>query len=253
MVLSILILTNTGFSKLWHICKNKSNSHKSKHQRMYKRKQGIQNITQKIETMRCSLLSCTLIFGWMFRIAKSQNLGQMPPIADPNNVFVLPSEEVKHEATWLQWPHNYGWDSRHIRRYEDIWVEMTRALHTGEKVRIIAYNRRQKRRIRGVLKANGLDMNQIQFYTYPTDDVWIRDNGPIFVQDQQGNVIVEDWQFNGWVSESINQSSDLTRLRLYAHNDPNNWFLLSFEIHRFREARRIGGTMITSLKMSLGN
>ncbi|CAJ1926336.1 unnamed protein product [Cylindrotheca closterium] len=145
-----------------------------------------------------SLLPCALITGWMFRIAKSQNLGEMTRISDPNNVFVLPSEDVKHEATWLQWPHNYGWDPRHIQRYEDIWVEMTRALHTGEKVRIIVYNWRQKRRVRNVLENNGLDMSQIQFYTYPTDDVWIRDNGPIFVQDQQGNMIVENWKFNGW-------------------------------------------------------
>jgi hypothetical protein len=163
---------------------------------------GNQKIVPKIDTMKC-YLPCTLIAGWMFRIAKSQNLGEMPPIPDPSNVFVLPSEDdVKHEATWLQWPHNYGWDPRHIQRYEDIWMEMTRALHTGEKVRIIVYNRRQMRRVRNVLKNAGkIDMSQIQFYTYPTDDVWIRDNGPIFVQDQQGNMIVEDWQFNGWVSQ----------------------------------------------------
>jgi agmatine deiminase len=43
-------------------------------------------------------------------------------------------------------------------------------------------------------------MSQIEFFVYPTDDVWTRDNGPVFVFDKDGNLIVEDWIFNGWVS-----------------------------------------------------
>lgn len=32
----------------------------------------------------------------------------------------------------------------------------------------------------------------------PTDDVWVRDNGPIFVSDEAGNLTITDWKFNGW-------------------------------------------------------
>lgn len=28
--------------------------------------------------------------------------------------------------------------------------------------------------------------------------MWVRDNGPIFVRDQDGNLVIEDWGFNGW-------------------------------------------------------
>jgi agmatine deiminase len=116
--------------------------------------------------------------------------------------LVMPSEEEPHEGTWLQWPHNYGWDRRHIERYEPIWVEMTKALHHGERVHIIVYNRRQLRRVKALLRDNGLDMTQIDFWDYPTDDVWIRDNGPIFVYDGKGNLVVENWIFNGWGGKS---------------------------------------------------
>jgi agmatine deiminase len=148
-----------------------------------------------------SILMCA-IMSWLFSEAQCLD-NKLPKIDDPDNVFFLPAEDGVHEATWLQWPHNYGWDSRHIQRYEDIWVQMARALHTGEKVRIIVYNRTQKRRVRRVLKKNDLDMSQIELYTYPTDDVWIRDNGPIFVFNKQDEMIVEDWKFNGWVSFPI--------------------------------------------------
>jgi agmatine deiminase len=75
---------------------------------------------------------------------------------------------------------------------------MTDALHTGERVHIIVYNQRQTRRVRKLLRNRGLDMSQIDFWDYPTDDVWIRDNGPIFAYDEDDNLVVEDWKFNGW-------------------------------------------------------
>ena len=97
-----------------------------------------------------------------------------------------------------QWPHDYGWDPRHVDRYEESWVQLTEALHSGEVVNIIAYNRREKKRVRSLLQDRGLDMSQINLYRYPTDDVWIRDNGPMFVFNDSGDLVVEDWGFNGW-------------------------------------------------------
>eukprot|EP00977_Amphora_coffeiformis_P012703 scaffold3210_cov172-Amphora_coffeaeformis.AAC.2 len=132
--------------------------------------------------------------------------------AAPN--FTMPSEEERHEGTWLQWPHTYGWD-RHrnvLQRYEKIWIDMTRALHTGERVHIIVYNQRQLRRVRRILLKEQdtttggggrmiIDISQIDFWVYPTDDVWVRDNGPLFVYDHRRNddkLVVQDWMFNGW-------------------------------------------------------
>lgn len=113
--------------------------------------------------------------------------------------FYVPSEEEPHEGTWLQWPHNFGWDNRHVQRYEAIWIDMTRALHKGERVHIIVYNGRQLRRVRKLLNNQpGLDVRQIDFWDYPTDDVWVRDNGPIFVYDENDQLVVENWVFNGW-------------------------------------------------------
>ena len=77
---------------------------------------------------------------------------------------------------------------------------MTEALHKGELVNIIAYNGREKRRIKNLLASRGIDMSRVNLYRYPTDDVWIRDNGPMFVFNENGDLVVEDWKFNGWVS-----------------------------------------------------
>ena len=56
---------------------------------------------------------------------------------------------------------------------------MTKALQTNEKVHIIAYDESEKERIIGVLQKAGLSLKNIDFKIYPTDDVWVRDNGAL--------------------------------------------------------------------------
>ncbi|KAL3937715.1 MAG: hypothetical protein SGARI_002010, partial [Bacillariaceae sp.] len=141
----------------------------------------------------------------MFR--KFQNATTAPPaIPDPERRnFFMPGEEEPHEGTWLQWPHNRttsrgrGKDKDLIKRYEPAWVQMTKALHTGEKVHLIVYDEVYRERIRQLLEGEGCDMSQIDFYVHKTDDVWCRDNGPVFVRDSDTDALhITDWGFNGW-------------------------------------------------------
>ncbi|MGB0524049.1 MAG: agmatine deiminase family protein [Flammeovirgaceae bacterium] len=110
----------------------------------------------------------------------------------------MPSEEAEHEGTWLQWPHKYTYGQQHPNRYDPIWVAMTKALHTGEMVHIIAYNETEKNRIIQLLSNAHVDMNQIDFLIEKTEDVWVRDNGPIFVHDENNKLTITNWEFNGW-------------------------------------------------------
>ena len=38
-----------------------------------------------------------------------------------------------------------------------------------------------------------VDMDKIDFLVQETDDVWIRDNEPIFVKDKEGNLCLTHW------------------------------------------------------------
>lgn len=167
-----------------------------------------------------------------------------------DDTLYLPVEDSPHEATWLQWPHNYGWDPSHVRRYEPIWLAMVKALAPGEKVRIIAYNRGEKRRIRNLLRSNDIDMAQISIYQYPTDDVWIRDNGPIFVFNQNGDLKVEDWKFNGWVRIHHALECNSKCNMICIHNSHVYLICIPF---LDRVTRLNGGLMTTFQKTLLGN
>ena len=98
-----------------------------------------------------------------------------PISQDRSNSYKMLAEDGPHKATWLQWPHDFGWDDRHVKRYEPMWIAMTKALHVGEKVMIVVFDNFEHKRVQGVLQQAGVEMNRIGFVVAETDDVWVSD------------------------------------------------------------------------------
>jgi len=112
--------------------------------------------------------------------------------------YTMPQEDSEHEGTWLQWPHNFTYSEDHKESLQSIWIQMTKALATGEMVHIIAYNEEERVQIEMALNEADVDLSAVDFYIYPTDDVWVRDNGPVFVYDNNYRTVMLNWGFNGW-------------------------------------------------------
>lgn len=100
--------------------------------------------------------------------------------------YTIVSEDAPHEGTWLAWPHRHTYGTAYRDSIEPVWVAMAAALSGGERVHIIAYDETEHRRIARKLEGSGADMAAIDFVAMPTDDVWIRDTGPVFVCDSSG-------------------------------------------------------------------
>ncbi|MEO4005159.1 agmatine deiminase family protein [Flavobacterium sp. CAU 1735] len=131
--------------------------------------------------------------------------------SEKENQYRMPEESERHEGTWLQWPHQYQYGVTYRNSLDATWVAMTQVLVTSEKVHIIAYNETEKNRITGLLTKAGVPLTNIDFKIYKTDDVWVRDNGPIYVHDKNGNLVIEDWGFNGWGEKTDEESGDPIR------------------------------------------
>jgi len=115
-----------------------------------------------------------------------------------SQTYQMPVETLPHEGTWLQWPHQYEYGTAYRNSLDTTWVAMTAALVTGEKVHVVAYNNTEKNRIISLLTAASVSLTNIDFCIFQTNDVWVRDNGPVFVRDSGGILNIEDWGFNGW-------------------------------------------------------
>lgn len=112
--------------------------------------------------------------------------------------YTMPDENQPHEGTWLQWPHHYQYGTTYRSRLDATWVAMVKALVQSEKVHIVAYNTTERTRITNLLNAAAVPMTNVDFRILKTDDVWVRDNGPIFVKNSSGQNTITDWGFNGW-------------------------------------------------------
>ncbi|NRF37714.1 agmatine/peptidylarginine deiminase [Pedobacter foliorum] len=139
--------------------------------------------------------------------------------ADSAIMYTMPEESAPHEGTWLQWPHQYQYGITYRNRLDDTWVKMTQALVESENVHIVAFDDAEKKRIMHLLDKAGIPLTNVDFKIHQTDDVWVRDNGPIYVRDQKGQLIIEDWGFNGWGKKAAYQNCNAIPAKIA--NDQN--------------------------------
>ncbi len=111
--------------------------------------------------------------------------------------YQFPAEWVKHEATWLSWPHKEAsWPGKIATIYQP-YCEFIKLVATGEKVRINVKDEAMKAFATAELEKVGADLSQIEFYFNETNDAWCRDHGPAFVVKGNEKAVV-DWGYNAW-------------------------------------------------------
>ncbi len=110
----------------------------------------------------------------------------------------MPAEWEPHEATWIAWPHNReDWPGR-FGPIPWVYAEIVRKLSRVEMVRILVRDGDLEQHARRVLCKVGAHMNAVEFLELPTNRVWMRDSGPLFVKNQQGELALTWWRFNAW-------------------------------------------------------
>jgi agmatine deiminase len=153
---------------------------------------------EKSNNMKRMLIPAAAAIIALHPSCKKDVAEETPSTSTTEVLYTMPEESSPHEGTWLQWPHEYQYGVTYRNRLDATWVEMTKALEASEKVHIIAYDATEQSRITGLLNAASVQLTNVDFKIYKTDDVWTRDNGPIYVKDKSGNLVIEDWGFNGW-------------------------------------------------------
>jgi agmatine deiminase len=110
----------------------------------------------------------------------------------------MPAEWEAHAATWIAWPHNADdWPGR----FEPVpWVfgEIVRKVTPFERVCILVNDPDVRESARRILTMCGVNLAAVEFHLQPTDRIWARDFGPLFVRDGAGAVAAVKWRFNGW-------------------------------------------------------
>ena len=116
------------------------------------------------------------------------------------NGYFVPAEEARHARTFMQWPV-----SRSVYR-DRVFLGMTQ-----DAIALIANTVAQFEPV--VMLADRADhasarrklSDNVELWDVPTEDLWCRDAGPIFVVNDAGEMAVSQIQFNGWGNKQVNR------------------------------------------------
>ena len=102
----------------------------------------------------------------------------------------MPGEFERHDGCWMLWPERPDTFRMGAKPAQQAYAETAIAISQFERV-TMGVSATQFKNARSILPAH------IRVIELSYNDAWIRDNGPIFVNNGQ-NVRVVDWDFNAW-------------------------------------------------------
>ena len=116
--------------------------------------------------------------------------------------FRLPARFTPHQRTLLSWPCREDLFGPLMEDARAEWAEVARGIARFEPVTVVV-DPAQEAEARETLglgggAAAGAAGPAIDLLPVPLDDSWIRDNGPIFVRDDSGEVAAVRFLFDGW-------------------------------------------------------
>ena len=131
-------------------------------------------------------------------IAASAALGMTSRMSLASTGYHVPAEENRHQRTFMQWPVS------RIVHPDPVFLDMTQrtiarianAIADFEPVTMLAHRDDHA-------KAQRFLSRNVTLWDIPTEDLWCRDAGPIFVKGPAG-LAVSQIQFNGWGEKQVN-------------------------------------------------
>jgi agmatine deiminase len=96
--------------------------------------------------------------------------------------FRMPAEWEPHAATWIAWPHNRSdWPGK-FEAIPWVYCDIVRYLARVERVHILVNDGAAEAAARRALTRADALRDTVEFHRWPTNRVWTRDFGPIFVR-----------------------------------------------------------------------
>ncbi len=105
--------------------------------------------------------------------------------------FRMPGEFEPHKKTWLIWPERPDNWRNGGKPAQQVFVKVAEAISKGEPV-TMAVSPAQYVTARQMLP------DEVRVVEMTNNDSWMRDCGPTFVANNDGEVRGIDWNFNAW-------------------------------------------------------
>ncbi|MEM7294703.1 MAG: agmatine deiminase family protein [Pseudomonadota bacterium] len=117
--------------------------------------------------------------------------------------WTLPAETAPHAATWMAWPTELAIyeDATYLESVQEQLGQLAAAISQYEPVLMAA-------REDDFTLVSELCGPRVQAVNIPSNDMWMRDTGPVFVTGQRGALAAVNLNFNGWGDKQQPRSAD---------------------------------------------
>ncbi len=142
----------------------------------------------------------------------------------PSYRYRMPPEWAPHEMTLLTWPDNREtWPGSRLNRVEHVYADILEALTPHENVLLLVANEDAQQAAATMIQKRNIDWDRVRMVRMPTNDVWIRDYGPIILlrdhpdhpdhpdtnrmsvesdvpvrKQKKRDLVMCDWGYNAW-------------------------------------------------------
>jgi agmatine deiminase len=97
--------------------------------------------------------------------------------------YRMPAEWSRHSGTLLSWPANREtWPGERLNRVEKVYADIVETLSRFEPVHLLIPDSTTEVRMRRALKDRTINAANLILHRIPTNDVWVRDCGPIMLK-----------------------------------------------------------------------
>ncbi|NLD62088.1 agmatine deiminase family protein [Candidatus Sumerlaeota bacterium] len=141
--------------------------------------------------------------------------------------FAMPAEWTPHQGTILAYPHNKNdWPGK-FQPIKWVFADIVRHLSQVETVYVLCGSHKEADVMTAACRKAGANLDKVSPLIIPTDRIWTRDSGPIFVSKNKPNGSTEtafvDWQFNAWAKYD-NYHSDREVPQLFNRAMHHRWY-----------------------------
>ncbi len=114
---------------------------------------------------------------------------------EPMRVVRQAAEYDTQTAVWLIWPpvdHLEGYSN------EQVTLQIIGALLPHTPIKVTAADSSLLAKAKAMIPASALESGQVQILEVPSEEFWVRDMGPVFVENNKGEQMIADFNFDSW-------------------------------------------------------
>ncbi len=109
--------------------------------------------------------------------------------------YRLPGEWEPQWAAMLTWPHAGGEWGSELPLVEETFLRLARTIASRQTLLVACHGGELAGRVRHLLRDCG---DQVTVFPTASNDIWVRDHGPITIIGEDGRPRLLDFRFNGW-------------------------------------------------------